>query len=154
MRDLAVFYHHWYGNVLGSFEDRYKRDLLGAFKGLQDRGRIEIATSAATHGYLPLLARDSSIYGQIKTGVDAYKRHFGRDPKAIWLPECAYRPAIVEQRDGGDVRRPAWRASWPSADSGSSSARRTRSKAAARSARRPATRSAPTAMCRAATPSR
>lgn len=106
MRELAVFYHHWYGNVLGSFEDRYKRNLLGAFKGLQDRGRIEIATCAATHGYLPLMDRDSTIYGQIKTGADAYKRHFGRDPKAIWLPECAYRPAIVEQGEGGDVRRP------------------------------------------------
>lgn len=106
MRELAVFYHHWYANVLGSFEDRYKRDLLGAFKGLQDRGRIEIATCAATHGYLPLMDRDSTIYGQIKTGADAYKRHFGRDPKAIWLPECAYRPAIVEQGTHGDVRRP------------------------------------------------
>ncbi len=106
MRELAVFYHHWYGIVLGSFEDRYKRDLLGAFKGLQDRGRIEIATCAATHGYLPLMDRDSTIYGQIKTGADAYKRHFGRDPKSIWLPECAYRPAIVEQGEGGDVRRP------------------------------------------------
>ena len=106
MRELAVFYHHWYGNVLGSFEDRYKRDLLGAFKGLQDRGRIEIATCAATHGYLPLMDRDSTIYAQVKTGADAYKRHFGRDPKAIWLPECAYRPAIVEQGEGGDVRRP------------------------------------------------
>lgn len=106
MRELAVFYHHWYANVLGSFEDRYKRDLLGAFKGLQDRGRIEIATCAATHGYLPLMDRDSTIYGQIKTGTEAYKRHFGRDPKAIWLPECAYRPAIVEQGENGDIRRP------------------------------------------------
>ncbi len=106
MRELAIFYHHWYGNILGSFEDRYKRDLLGAFKGLQDRGRIEIATCAATHGYLPLMNRDSTIYGQIKTGVDAYKQHFGRGPRAIWLPECAYRPAIVEQSENGDVRRP------------------------------------------------
>ncbi len=106
MRDLAIFYHHWYGAVLGSFQDRFKRDLLGAFKGLQDRGRIEIATCAATHGYLPLMGRDSTIYGQIKTGADAYKARFGRDPKAIWLPECAYRPAIVEAGENGDVRRP------------------------------------------------
>ncbi len=106
MRELALFYHHWYGRVLASFQDRFSRDILGAFKGLQDRGRIEIATCAATHGYLPLMSRDSTIYAQVKTGADAYKARFGRDPKAIWLPECAYRPAIIEQSDQGDIRRP------------------------------------------------
>ncbi len=106
MRDLARFYHHWYGRVLGSFEDRFGRDVIGAFKTLQDRGRIEISTSAATHGYLPLLARDSSIYGQIATGIASYRRHFGQDPTAIWLPECAYRPAYHDNTGGVDVLRP------------------------------------------------
>lgn len=106
MRDLAVFYHHWYGRTLESFQGRFNRDLVGAFRGLQDRGRIEIATCAATHGYLPLLSRDSSIHGQIRTGADAYRDRYGRDPKAIWLPECAYRPAVVEREKGRDVRRP------------------------------------------------
>lgn len=106
MRNLARFYHHWYGRVLTSFVDRYQRDLLGAFRTLQDEGLIEVATSAATHGYLPLLARDSSIHAQLRTGVNAYRRHFGRAPQAIWLPECAYRPAIVEDEAGKAVRRP------------------------------------------------
>ncbi len=44
-----------------------------------------------------MLARDSSIYGQIETGIRSYERHFGRRPKAIWLPECAYRPAYVAE---------------------------------------------------------
>ncbi|MBA3336060.1 MAG: 1,4-alpha-glucan branching protein, partial [Chloroflexia bacterium] len=81
LRDVARYYHHWYARNLTSFQDRYGRDLLGAFRRLQDNGHIEIATSAATHGYLPLLARDSSIYGQVRTGVEAYRRRFGRDPK-------------------------------------------------------------------------
>ncbi|MGH2533941.1 MAG: glycoside hydrolase family 57 protein [Thermomicrobiales bacterium] len=106
MRDLARFYHHWYARTLTSFRDRYQQDLLGAFRQLQDAGYIEIATSAATHGYLPLLSRDSSIYGQIRTGVEAYRRHFGRHPKAIWLPECAYRSAIIEKSGGESHRRP------------------------------------------------
>jgi len=106
MRDLARFYHHWYARALTSFQDRFGRDLIGAFRHLQDAGRIEVATSAATHAYLPLLARDSSIYGQLHTGVRAYERHFGRQPSAIWLPECAYRPAIFEEEDGISVRRP------------------------------------------------
>ncbi|MGC4191923.1 MAG: DUF1957 domain-containing protein [Thermomicrobiales bacterium] len=107
MRGLAVFYRDWYAARLASFRDRYGSDLIGALKDLQDRGLVEISTSAATHGYLPLLSRDSSIYGQLQTGVDSYERMFGRRPKAIWLPECAYRPSYVqEQPDGSTVTRP------------------------------------------------
>ena len=105
-RDLARFYHHWYARVLTSFQDRFGRNLLGAFRALQDEGLIEVATSAATHGYLPLLARDSSIHGQLHTGVEAYRRHFGRSPQAVWLPECAYRPAIFEEDGDQMIRRP------------------------------------------------
>jgi 1,4-alpha-glucan branching enzyme len=99
---LAEFYRDLYEDVKRSFDERYGRDIVGAFKRLQDEGLIEITTSAATHGYLPLLSHDSSIYGQLKTGVEAYKHHFGRPPRAIWLPECAYRPAYVT--DDGQVR--------------------------------------------------
>lgn len=106
MGNLAKFYHHWYARVLTSFQDRFSRDLIGAFRLLQGAGRVEIATSAATHGYLPLLSRDSSIYGQLRTGVRTYQRHFGRVPRAIWLPECAYRPAYFEDEDGHSIRRP------------------------------------------------
>jgi 1,4-alpha-glucan branching enzyme len=104
--ELARFYHHWYARSLTSFQDRFGRNILGAFKRLQDDGFVEIATSAATHGYLPLLSRDSSIFGQLQTGVAAYRRHFGREPKSIWLPECAYRGAFEEVQNGGTVRRP------------------------------------------------
>ena len=86
MRDLARYYHHWYGRSLTSFQDRFGRDLIGAFRRLQDAGLIEISTSAATHGYLPLLSRDSSIYGQIRTGAESYRSRFGPSQLAIWLP--------------------------------------------------------------------
>jgi len=91
-RDLARFYHHWYARVLTSFQDRFGSDLLGAFRTLQDEGLVEIATSAATHGYLPLLSRDSSIHGQLHTGVETYRRRFGRSPQAVWLPELPTDP--------------------------------------------------------------
>lgn len=106
LRDLARFYHHWYARHLTSFRDRYHSDLIGAFRKLQDSGHIQIATCAATHGYLPLFSRDSSIYGQLKTGSDAYMQRFGREPKAIWLPECAYRPAIIDDQGEFPIRRP------------------------------------------------
>lgn len=107
LRRLAIYYHHWYSRVLTSFRDRYHNgDLLGAFRALQDAGYVEISTSAATHGYLPLLSRDSSIFGQLATGIASYERHFGRQPRAIWLPECAYRPGYWDESGGEAVERP------------------------------------------------
>lgn len=106
MKKLAIFFHHWYSRVLASFRDRYDCDVLGGLRKLQDAGYVEISTSAATHGYLPLLSRDSSIFGQLQTGVASYRRHFGRDPKAIWLPECAYRPSYWDESSQEPVQRP------------------------------------------------
>lgn len=93
MAFLATYYTDFFETIKQSLDERYDRDIVGAFKALQEEGLIEIITCAATHGYLPLLGRDSSIVGQLTTGIEAYKRHFGRPPCAIWLPECAYRPA-------------------------------------------------------------
>jgi 1,4-alpha-glucan branching enzyme len=102
LRYLAEWYLNWYSKIKADFDDRFQRDLIGAFRQLQDAGLIEITTSAATHGYLPLLARDSSISGQLRTGLASHERMFGRAPTGIWLPECAYRPAYI--LDDGRVR--------------------------------------------------
>ncbi|MBP2647818.1 MAG: putative alpha-amylase [Gemmatimonadetes bacterium] len=81
-------------------------DLIAAFRGLEDRGRLEIISSAATHGFLPLLARDESIRLQLAVGVREHRRLFGKSPSGCWLPECAYRP------------RERW-APWPTAPAAS-----------------------------------
>lgn len=99
---LARFYNDHFEKLLNDFTNRYQKNLLGAFKDLQDKGCIELTTSAATHGFLPLLANDEAIQNQVKNGVETYKRHFGRAPKGIWLPECAYRPGN-EERPGIDA---------------------------------------------------
>ncbi|HEX3276074.1 MAG TPA: 1,4-alpha-glucan branching protein domain-containing protein [Gemmatimonadales bacterium] len=67
-------------------------DLVRAFRTLEAAGRLEIIGSAATHGFLPLLARDESIRFQLAVGTAEHKRLFGRLPQGCWLPECAYRP--------------------------------------------------------------
>jgi 1,4-alpha-glucan branching enzyme len=67
-------------------------DLVGAFRALEASGRLEIIGSAATHGFLPLLARDESIRFQLAVGTAEHRRLFGRVPQGCWLPECAYRP--------------------------------------------------------------
>ena len=89
---LARYWEEWYDKTLSDFESVYARDLVGAFRALQDAGHLEIITSSATHGYSALLAQDTSIQMQVKTGIQAYARHFGRKPRGYWLPECAYRP--------------------------------------------------------------
>ena len=94
---LAAFYRDWYTSVRASFVGRYEGNLVPAFRRLQEAGLIEILTCGATHGYLPLLDRDESIHLQLAAAVAAYKRHFGRAPRAIWLPECAYRPGYLAE---------------------------------------------------------
>ncbi|HUV95253.1 MAG TPA: 1,4-alpha-glucan branching protein domain-containing protein [Anaerolineae bacterium] len=96
---LASYYRDFYARVRDTYLERFGGDIVGAFRRLQDEGHLEIIACAATHAYLPLLDRDSSIYGQLRAGVESYKRHFGRAPRAAWLPECAYRSAYIE-KDG------------------------------------------------------
>jgi 1,4-alpha-glucan branching enzyme len=91
---LAKFYRSWYEGIQKDFRDKWGRDIIGGLRRFQDLGAIEITTSAATHGFSPLLETDSSLQAQFKIGVESYKRHFGRAPRGIWLPECAYRPAV------------------------------------------------------------
>jgi len=67
-------------------------DIVSAIRSLEESGRIETITSAATHGFLPLLARDESIRLQLAVGRAEHRRLFGRLPQGIWVPECAYRP--------------------------------------------------------------
>jgi 1,4-alpha-glucan branching enzyme len=98
--DLALFYLDRFNRA----RDLYlacQGGLVAAFRALQDQGRIEIITSTATHALLPLLARHPpSVRAQVLAARDHYRACFGRDPRGIWLPECAYvreiEPALLE----------------------------------------------------------
>jgi 1,4-alpha-glucan branching enzyme len=91
---LVALTHYWeeYFQRMWGLLRGVDGDLLGAFAELGTAGHLEIITCAATHGYLPLLSRDESIHLQLRTAVESHRRHFGRPPRGIWLPECAYRP--------------------------------------------------------------
>ncbi len=88
---IAKFWHERLTRLLALFRS-LDGDLVGALRKFEDRGRIELISSAATHGFLPLLSRDESIRLQLAVGVSEHKRLFGRMPTGCWLPECAYRP--------------------------------------------------------------
>ncbi|MBM4033387.1 MAG: DUF1957 domain-containing protein, partial [Planctomycetes bacterium] len=92
LEGLAKMWLGHFEGVRNDFVERYGRNLVGAFRRLQDAGHIELMTCCATHGYLPLLGRDECVQAQVRTAVATYRRRFGRPPRGIWLPECAYRP--------------------------------------------------------------
>jgi len=92
--ELVRLTHFWeeFYDRMWELHRRLGGDLPGAFAELERGGHVELITCAATHGYLPLLSRDESIHLQLRTAVETHRRHFGRAPRGIWLPECAYRP--------------------------------------------------------------
>src|SRR6266508_3817689 len=89
-RPLAEMYLHRFTGIRETYL-AYGRNLVGAFRKFQDLGKLEIITCAATHALLPLLAaHPPSLRAQILVARDHYRSCFGRDPRGIWLPECAY----------------------------------------------------------------
>ncbi len=92
---LANFYHERFLATYEMFENRYKRNLVNAFKQFQDYGVLEIITCGATHGFLPLLQNvPQAVKAQIEVAANNYKLHLGRQPRGIWLPECGYYPGV------------------------------------------------------------
>ncbi|MFH1067633.1 MAG: 1,4-alpha-glucan branching protein domain-containing protein [bacterium] len=103
--ELAWFYHHRLQNCRYVFCDKYGKNLVGAFRKFQDAGKLEIITCGATHGFLPLMTDyPESIRAQIMVARDDYRECFGRDPRGIWLPECAYVPGVEKFLQEAEIR--------------------------------------------------
>jgi 1,4-alpha-glucan branching enzyme len=82
LRHVRTVYYSW------------DRNLIHAFRSLEDRGALDILTCAATHGLLPLMRHPEAVRAQIEVACRNYEKHFGRPPQGIWLPECAYTPGL------------------------------------------------------------
>jgi 1,4-alpha-glucan branching enzyme len=108
-KDLLTVAKMWkthYEKLYEDFNKKFKSNLIESLKSLQEQGYIEVITSAATHGYLPLLKYDRSVNAQINLGVQVYRENFGRPPDGFWLPECAYRPAYKWKPPVGPDMKP------------------------------------------------
>ncbi len=92
--DVAQMYVRNLSASLDLWNNKYQRNLINAFRHLQEEGVLEIITCGATHGFLPLISTPESRRAQIQIAVNNYKKHFGRQPRGIWLPECAYEHGI------------------------------------------------------------
>ncbi len=93
MAALAERWEGFYRATLEDFRGPHGPNLVARFRRLEEQGTIEIITCGATHGYLPLLSSDAAAEEQLRVAVATHRRHFGRAPRGVWLPECAYRPA-------------------------------------------------------------
>lgn len=90
---LTQYWEDWFTSRKNEYLNKYDSSIIKGLRELQDKGAVEIMTCGATHGYFPLLGYDKSVNLQIKAAVENYKKHFGRQPRGCWLPECAYRPS-------------------------------------------------------------
>jgi 1,4-alpha-glucan branching enzyme len=87
---LATYYQERFARILATWR-AWNGDLVAAFGWHQQHGRLEIITCAATHAVLPLLAgHPESLRAQVLVARDHYHSCFGREPRGIWLPECAW----------------------------------------------------------------
>ena len=101
---LAHMYRDLFVNARAVFEEKYGRNLVTAFKKFQDLGVLEIITCAATHGFLPLMQNRNAVRAQIMVAVEHHKKHLGRAPKGIWLPECGYYEGLDEVLNEAGIR--------------------------------------------------
>jgi len=103
--ELARWYVDLFSKRLWQFQELWGRDVVGGFKLFQDRGRLEIITCGATHGFLPLMQDvPEAVRAQIRIAVEHYRGRFGRDPRGIWLPECAYYPGVEDHLAADGIR--------------------------------------------------
>ncbi len=73
---LSKRWSQLYGSVKEQFTERFNQDLVGGYKSLQDKKAIEIITSGISHGYLPLLGKEETVYAQIRAGQEIYKKRY------------------------------------------------------------------------------
>ncbi|QSR88610.1 DUF1957 domain-containing protein [Methylacidiphilum caldifontis] len=102
---LAQFYKERFQAVWTAFTQSYEKNLLGQFKKHQEQKTLELITSTATHGYLPLLRNPKeAVKAQIFVGLESFIDCFQSYPKGLWLPECGYYPGVEMILQEADIK--------------------------------------------------
>jgi 1,4-alpha-glucan branching enzyme len=92
---LAQMYRRLFEEARHTFVERCGTRLVKALLEHADAGNLELITCAGTHGYLPLLGSEpSAVRAQVLTAAAEHERIFGRKPKGMWVPECAFYPGL------------------------------------------------------------
>ena len=94
LQAVAWFHGAFYDQVWDEWE-ACGGDIPGAFAAWAKTGRLELLAGPATHPVLPLLAIEpGSLRAQLRLGLREHERQFGHRPSGLWLPECAWSPAL------------------------------------------------------------
>jgi 1,4-alpha-glucan branching enzyme len=94
-RALARYYRERIESLSALYQEALGGDLVAAYAGLAADGILELMTTAATHGYLPLLRSEpAAVRAQLRVARDAFTDAFGFAPRGLWLPECGYYPGL------------------------------------------------------------
>ncbi len=92
---LARYYRDWLVDTARIYDGCYGRNLITAFRRFQEAGVLELFTTCATHGLLPLLkTHPEAVRAQVLVGQESYRHTFGQPARGVWVPECAYYPGL------------------------------------------------------------
>jgi len=95
VRQLARWYRRRFQADRVQFAEDLAGDLIGGWRRLRDGGTLELITTAATHGYPPLLRdQPGAVRAQLRVGHDAFLALTGQRAAGLWLPECGYFPGL------------------------------------------------------------
>ena len=95
LRPPVEMYRTRFRHLRELFVERHRCDLASAFRNLADQGYLELLTTAATHGYLPLMEPpEPAARAQIQLGLQTFEHLVGRRSRGFWLPECGYRTGL------------------------------------------------------------
>ena len=90
---VAQFHRDWLERTQQQYE-ALGGDLLAACRTLRAAGVLELLTTTATHGFLPLLKTHApAVRAQLAVGAEFFRRAFG-PTRGLWLPECAFYPGL------------------------------------------------------------
>lgn len=103
---LAQHYQAHFEQTLHRYRDVYQTDVLVAFASVERAGVVELMTTAATHGFLPLLQHQpGAVHAQVREGLASFKHFFGHQPTGFWLPECGYFEEVDKVLSAAGVQR-------------------------------------------------
>jgi 1,4-alpha-glucan branching enzyme len=91
---LARYYRDRLERLYSLYTDVFQGDIVARFGALAQAGHLELITTCATHGYLPLMRTDEAVQSQVRVGLEAFAARFGFYPRGMWLPECGYFPGL------------------------------------------------------------
>jgi 1,4-alpha-glucan branching enzyme len=103
-QEVATFYWDRIHQIDRRFKSIYHADLVRPLNRLHDQGHIEMITTCATHGFLPLMLTKEAQSAQVRIALDLFKEVFGRLPMGLWLPECGYAPGIEKILESHGIR--------------------------------------------------